>query len=204
MTRCRIAVWMGAVLIVQLRGLRAQGRQDVSTSKPKIVITGLPGCGKTTAVTEIVAALAGVRVAGFYTEEIREGDARKGFGWRRLDGPSGILSHVSFKGRPRVGKYGVDVAGFEESVLGVLDIEQTEADLYVIDEIGKMECLSQRFVTAVRRLLASDRAVLATVAKKGTGLIDQVKRHPDIQLLNLTRERHEQLVGQIVQLLSGL
>jgi nucleoside-triphosphatase THEP1 len=37
----------------------------------KILLTGLPGCGKTTAVMKVVAALACENVTGFYTEIIR-------------------------------------------------------------------------------------------------------------------------------------
>ena len=84
------------------------------TKSAKILLTGLPGCGKTTAVMNIIASLECEKVAGFYTEEIREGKTRKGFGWKRLDGAGGILAHVDFKSRFKVGRYGVDVAGFEK------------------------------------------------------------------------------------------
>lgn len=144
------------------------------------------------------------KVAGFYTREIREGGSRKGFGWTRLDGTSGIIAHVDIKGRFKVGKYGVDVAGFEESVVPVLDIKQNDAELFIIDEIGKMECLSGKFVAAVRRLFSSDRSVLATVAQKGGGLISQVKQMPGARLFNLTRQNRDKTIAEILQVLSFL
>jgi nucleoside-triphosphatase len=170
----------------------------------KILLTGLPGCGKTTAVMRIIENLDSGKVAGFYTQEIRTGGVRKGFSWAGLDGTEGILAHVDIKGSARVGKYGVDVAGFERSVAGILDIDQTGAELFVIDEIGKMECFSGKFVTAVRRLFASDRSVLATVAQKGTGLISEVKNHPAAKLFNLTRQNQDKTVAEIPQMLSFL
>lgn len=167
-------------------------------------MTGLPGCGKTTAVAKAIESLKCRKAVGFYTKEIRKGNVRKGFGWNRLDGASGTLAHLEFKSRFTVGKYGVDIAGFENEVLPVLDVEQGDAELFVIDEIGKMECLSEKFVAAVRRLLACDKALLATVAIKGTGLISEVKTIPDAKLFNLTRENRDETLSEIVEILSSL
>ena len=176
----------------------------MSSKSAKILLTGLPGCGKTTAVMQIIANLDPKKVTGFYTQEIRQNDKRKGFRWRCLDGVEGILAHVEIKGPQRVGKYGVDVAGFEKSVVPVLDIERTEVELFVLDEIGKMECLSKKFIAAVRRLFASDKSVLATVAQKGTGLISEVKNFPGTKLFNLTRQNSDKTVAEISQILSFL
>jgi len=170
----------------------------------KILLTGLPGCGKTTAVMKIIAHLDPKKVAGFYTQEIRENNTRKGFSWTRLNGATGILAHVNTKSPCKVGKYGVDVTGFEKSVVPILDINHSDAELFIIDEIGKMECFSKKFVTAVRQLFASDKSVLATVAKKGKGLISDVKNHPDTKLFNLTTKNRDKIIAEISQILSFL
>jgi nucleoside-triphosphatase len=170
----------------------------------KILLTGLPGCGKTTAVMQIIESLNCKKVAGFYTQEIRQGSKRKGFRWMCLDGSTGVLAHVDIKGPFKVGKYGVDVAGFEKSVVSVLDIEQSDTKLFLIDEIGRMECLSGKFVAAVRQLFTSDKSVLATVAQKGKGLISEVKKYPDTRLFNLTRQDRDETIAEILQILSFL
>lgn len=170
----------------------------------KILLTGLPGCGKTTAIMRIIGNLDRKKVAGFYTQEIRHNNTRKGFRWTCLDGHTGILAHIDIKGHFRVGKYGVDVPGFEELVVPVLDIEQSDIELLVIDEIGKMECLSEKFVGAVRRLFASEKSLLATVAKKGGGLIFEVKNHPGTRLFNLTRQNRDKTIAEILEILSFL
>jgi nucleoside-triphosphatase len=174
------------------------------TRSAKILLTGLPGCGKTTAVIKILKNLNCERAAGFYTQEIREGDKRKGFRWSRLDGATGKLAHIDIKGPFRVGKYGVDVTGFERAVVPVLDTEQTDAELYILDEIGKMECLSGKFVTAARRLFDSEKPVLATVAQKGSGLISEVKKYTNIQLFKLTSGNRDKTIAEIAQILSFL
>jgi nucleoside-triphosphatase len=175
----------------------------MAASIPKILLTGLPGCGKTTAIIQIVEDLKDIKVAGFYTQEIRQNNKRKGFRWTSLDGNSGILAHVNIKGLSRVGRYGVDVAGFEESVVPIIDIEQKDVELFVIDEIGKMECMSEKFVAAVKRLFASDKSLLVTVAQKGGGLISEVKSYPCTKIFHLTHHDYNKIVAEILQILSS-
>lgn len=150
----------------------------------------------------ILERLKGVKAAGFYTEEIRQGDRREGFRWKRLDGKEGILSGVDIKGRLRVGRYGVDVAGFERDVVPVLELNQGDVDVFVIDEIGKMECLSEKFVEAVRKLLAGDKPVVATIAIKSGGFISEAKKAAGIELLTITERNREAVVEQIMKKLS--
>jgi nucleoside-triphosphatase len=176
----------------------------MSSKSAKILLTGLPGCGKTTAVMQIVENIDLKKVAGFYTQEIRENNTRKGFSWTRLDGATGILAHIDIKSPFKVGKYKVAVDGFEKSIVPVLDVERSDAELFIIDEIGKMECFSKKFITVVRRLFESDRSVLATVARKGTGFISEVKNFPGTKLFNLTTQNRDKTITEILQILSFL
>lgn len=153
---------------------------------------------------QIIESLNCKKVAGFYTQEISQNNIRKGFRWTRLDGATGVLAHVDIKGTFKIGKYGVDITGFEKSVVPVLDSERSDIKLFVIDEIGKMECLSKKFVSAIRQLFASERSVLATVAQKGTGLISEIKSYPFVRLFNLTRQGFDEKITEILSVLSFL
>jgi nucleoside-triphosphatase len=167
------------------------------TSYPRhFLITGPPGCGKTTLLVRLARQLADLRPAGFYTEEIREGGARQGFRLVGLDGREGVLAHVRFRGGPRVGRYGVDVAGFE-AFLDASELARSDSPLLFIDEIGKMECLSTRFVALVRGLLASGRTVVATVALNGPGLIAEVKGRSDCELVTIDPGNRERMLGDL-------
>jgi nucleoside-triphosphatase len=86
----------------------------------------------------------------------------------------------------------------------VLDINRTDAELFIIDEIGKMECFSKKFITAVRHLFASDRSVLATVAKKGKGFISEVKNYPGTKLFYLTAQSRDETITEISQIFLSL
>jgi len=171
---------------------------------PKILLTGLPGCGKTTAIMQIARSLNNKRLTGFYTQEIRRNNRRKGFSWIDSDGNSGTLAHIDIRSPFKVGRYGVDIEGFEESVVPLLHVRRTNAELFIVDEIGRMECFSQQFVRAVQTLFASERAVLATVAQKGHGLIAEVKAYADIKILTLNRSNYDKTVTEILRILSYL
>ena len=166
------------------------------TAGNNLLLTGLPGCGKTTVVRRLLERLEGLRLAGFYTEEIREHGRRLGFNAVGLGGRSAILAHVDVASPIRVGRYGVDLAAFEPLVAAELD---RPADLCVIDEIGKMECSSTLFIAAVHRWLDSPAPVLAAIALHGGGFISEVKARPDVELVTVTPGNREQLPAQLAE-----
>ena len=164
-----------------------------------ILITGMPGVGKTTLVCTIAERLDGV--AGFYTEEIREGGTRKGFRLITFDGHEQVLSHVNIRSPHRVGKYGVDVDGFDKFLREQFDV--SSARVVVIDEIGKMECFSRLFQSKVREVLDCPVPAVFTIARKGGGFIAEVKARPDVKLIQVTRSNRETLADEIVHELQS-
>jgi nucleoside-triphosphatase len=175
------------------------------TSLPKpthiLLLTGTPGIGKSTLIGKVVSQLSHYRIGGFYTEEIREAGKRKGFRLVTFNGEEGIMAHVNFDHHYRVSKYGVDVAmidHFADTTLTLTD----DIDVYLIDEIGKMECFSQRFVTRVETLLNSSKPVIATIAKKGSGLIEKAKQWPGSELWELTFANRDARVAEVSKWLA--
>ncbi len=163
-----------------------------------ILLTGVPGCGKTTLIRRLAYELEGLGPAGFFTEEIRLQGQRRGFRLTGLDGSKGLLAHVDFHGGPRVGRYGVDVARFVD-FLNALKLDQAATLLVFLDEIGRMECLSEHFTHLVRRLLDSPKTIVATVALKGGGFIAEVKQRPDVQLIEIDPRNRDRLVEDLVK-----
>jgi nucleoside-triphosphatase len=161
-----------------------------------LLLTGAPGIGKTTVIRTVAGTLTGWRLGGFFTEEIRAGRERQGFALVTFDGRRALMAHVDRPSGPRVGKYGVDVDVVEAMARSALATRQG-VDLYLVDEIGKMECLSAEFVQAMRALLAAEVPLVATIGQHGVGFIAEVKRRPDVVLWELTRANRHGMPGRV-------
>jgi len=162
-----------------------------------ILITGRPGVGKTTLVKRLLSQLKSYCPVGFYTEEIRTGGIRRGFKLVGVDGRELILSHVGIQSQYKVGKYCVDVAAFDSYMI-TLDHSKQGVKLVLIDEIGKMECMSSRFMRFVEDALNSREHVIATVGLRGGGLISEVKRRSDSILYQITENNRMHLAAEIL------
>ncbi|NTW59080.1 MAG: AAA family ATPase [Nitrospirae bacterium] len=169
-----------------------------------ILITGLPGSGKTTLIQKLAIELREYGPIGFFTEEIREHGVRKGFKLTSLDQKrSGVLAHVDIKGLHRVGKYGVDLEAFE-LFLGTLPLFDPLPRIVIIDEIGRMECLSAGFQHLVASLLDAPAPFMATIALKAGGFIDEVKHRHDILLYEIIGRNRDALLTVIAGLIRSL
>jgi nucleoside-triphosphatase len=162
-----------------------------------ILITGYPGVGKTTLIIRLAREMMHYRPVGFYTTEIRKRGIRQGFKLVSLDGRSDLLAHVDIKSPLHVGKYGVDVAGFEKFLTGI-DFYGAGTPYVIIDEVGKMECLSSRFSKLILNLLDSDKTLIATIAYKGPAFIADIKGRRDVSLMEMQSENRNDLFADIL------
>jgi nucleoside-triphosphatase len=70
-------------------------------------------------------------------------------------------------------------------------------EIVIIDEIGKMECLSPPFREALVQVLNSPNRVVATIAMKGTPFIEEVKSRPDVVLLQVSESNRSSLAESL-------
>ena len=169
----------------------------VGLTKKNLLITGLPGIGKTTLIKKLSEELRYLHPAGFYTAEIREEGIRKGFELVSLEGRRGVLSHINIKSPYRVGRYKVDIKSFEDFLDGISFFDDSTG-LVIIDEIGKMECFSDQFKKLIKELLDSEKWVIATIALKGSGLIEEIKKRQDVKLFEITKGNRDFLLREIL------
>jgi nucleoside-triphosphatase len=159
---------------------------------PKIGITGMPSVGKTQTLVKIIEFLEenGYTVEGMITEPIMEKKKRVGFyvaDWQTKE--KEVFAHVDIDSKDKVGRYGVDISILEK--VGIPAIEKAIADkdinIIIIDEIGKMEMLSERFCEIVIEALDSDKPIMVTLHKKSRSpLLQDVRRRDDIRILEVT------------------
>ncbi len=175
--------------------------------KVKIGLSGLPGSGKTTTILRIIPMLKeeGFSVGGVVTEEIREKGRRVGFYIKDIvTGEKKVMAHVDFRTRVRVGKYYVDTKVVDDLGTRALMYALENCDVIVIDEIGKMEMGSKKFMEAVREVLDSDKWVILTMHKKSrTPLLQEIRRRDDMRILEVTPINRNLLPFRVISLIKG-
>jgi nucleoside-triphosphatase len=166
-----------------------------------ILLTGLPGIGKTTIIQKVVRDLTRP-AGGFYTREIREGSTRKGFRIISLDGREGLLAHRDFTGPFRVGRYGVNVADIERIAVNALEQALENSGCLIIDEIGRMELFSQRFQRCVLQCLDASTTVLGTIQRARTPFLDRIRSREDVEIITVTTTNRNDLPSNILRMLD--
>jgi nucleoside-triphosphatase len=176
---------------------------ELPTTAKNLLLTGAPGCGKTTVLRRVVERLSDLRLAGFLTVELREHGQRVGFEAIDLSGQRTILAHVRSRSPVRVGRYGVEpdrlIPLVEENLLRPTG----PVDAFLIDEIGKMECYCPDFVAAVRTILEGPAPVLASIALRGGGFIAEVKARPDVRIIEVAPGNRDELPKRLAERLRG-
>lgn len=176
--------------------------------KRVLILTGAPGVGKTTVLTNTVNALKadGFSVGGMISKEAREGNTRVGFEIIDLtNGKHGWLAHINLKNGPKVGKYHVNMEDLEN--IGVKAIMQAveKCSAIAIDEVGPMELYLQKFKGAVIEALESKKPVLVIVhAKARDSLIAEAKQRKDAQVFEVTAANRDSLPQQLTNQLLAL
>ncbi len=173
----------------------------------KVGITGLPGAGKTQALVKVIEMLEeeSLVVGGMVTEPIVEGGKRVGFyvmDWRSKR--KAVFAHIETESKFYVGKYGVNLESLDTVGVEALVDASKNADVIVIDEVGKMEVESERFVKAVKDAMDVDKPIILTLHKKSRNpLLQDIRRRDDVRILEVTPINRNLLPYKIIKLMKG-
>lgn len=181
---------------------------DACSGITNLLVTGPPGCGKSTLIMRVLTRIS-VAAGGFTTAEMRTpGGSREGFLITGLSGAEGVLAHVKFKAGPRVGRYRVNLDDLER--IGAAEIERAVDDvstaLIVVDEIAKMELFSKRFRRAVALALESTKPLLGTIQIRRDPFLDLIRARIDTEIISIDRrtiaDAEARIVSHIARMLG--
>ncbi len=77
--------------------------------------------------------------------------------------------------------------------MAVPSIKPIANQVIIMDEIGKMECFSSRFMAASQQALDSPNMVVGTITFGGTDYIELVKKREDIEIIEVTPLNRDEL-----------
>ena len=165
-----------------------------------VFLTGEIGCGKSTALRSVLDGLQGVKIKGlqtYYNEprgsETKRlylrafGDTEQGTFLAEL--PGGDLSRIT--------------SVFNEEGSALLKSARDQADLIVIDEIGRLEREAFAYHEALRRCIEGDVPMLCAIRKLKAPWADWIRNHPRVRLIEVTTENRDRIPQEILDLLRG-
>ena len=157
-----------------------------------VFIAGTPGIGKTSLITRLYRDLTPLFIRGFYKEAIQEYQILKGFRLATFDIQELILAHVHIVGPERFGEFGLNIDGFNKMLTKQLKPDP-KVELFLIDEIGLMECVSQQFRRMILTIIKSKIPLIATLTSHDVLETLKIKDREDIAILNMTHKNRDAL-----------
>ncbi|MHA2393157.1 MAG: nucleoside-triphosphatase [Promethearchaeota archaeon] len=175
--------------------------------KFKILITGPPRCGKSTLIKRLIAYCneRSIHVDGFLTPEVRTRGIRIGFDIELIDKKERKkLARIGEHNTGyKLGKYDVFVNQLEEIISKLENIDLNKLDILFIDEIGKMELFSSKFVRYLRELFNMDLSIIATIGERMNHPIkDEIINKPNVVLFTLSRASQDEVFWKMLSLLK--
>jgi nucleoside-triphosphatase len=168
----------------------------VELGKVALLLTGLPGVGKTTVIKRALEGFPG-QAGGFYTEEVREGHRRMGFDIVTLSGERAPLARWGMASRHCVGGYGVDTEALDRVGVAAIDAALRQCQVVVVDEVGKMELFSTAFREVVLRVVEAGKPFLGTVTFRPHPWADRLKADPRVRVQQVTPDNRDALVATV-------
>lgn len=163
----------------------------------KIFLTGVVGVGKSTVIDRALEALpfskGGIRTA-------RLGGGSEEPKYVLTDWMTGARCEMA-RGRPS----GLEVDGAVFETVGARAIRRAveRAELVLLDELGWMEAEAPEFQRQVFAALGSPKRVLGAIRADRNPFLDAVRKHPRVEVLEVTEGNRDALVDTVVGKLTG-
>lgn len=175
-----------------------------NTMRNKVLLSGEPRVGKTTALKKIIQMIGEGNCIGFYTEEVRNEFDRVGFDCVSLDGKRQRIADVNLHSDIRMGRYGIDIEAFEDFALQAISNSSSTSKIIIIDEIGPIQFLSTKFKQQINNILTGPNCVIGSIFYNKHPDVDEIKKIPGIKIYSMTRENRNTILENILHDIQDL
>ena len=170
----------------------------------KVFLTGPIQIGKTSIIKDVLSQL-NLSYGGFQTYFGIDRRAENRFLYinsadqdYRYESENRLVSFVENK-RPQV-----DRGQFDNYGADLIRLARASKELIVMDECGNFEKEALIFQQEILRTLAADKPVLGVIKESSWGFTDRIRSHPQVCLLEVTKENRQTLAAEIIKMFQNL
>jgi nucleoside-triphosphatase len=146
----------------------------------------------------------GKSVGGILSREVRAGGKRVGFDIIDIETQASVpLARESGEPGPRIGRYRVYVENLDGFASDIIEKALSSGAIVLIDEVGPMELMSQRFRNVLRRVLRDARYAILTLHFRSRDPLLLEAREAVTRLIVLKRGEAQTAAREIVDILTG-
>lgn len=168
----------------------------------KILLTAKKGVGKSTVIQKFIDRYKDP-VNGFVISRMKDrNNENQGFVAQTFDGRMEIFSHKKLvKSKYIIGdNHNVDLDVVDNFL--VPEIEKgllNPSNLIVIDEIGRMEAFSEKFLDVVKEAINSENNILGTIVYEDEPWSIEFKKDPRVKIIEVTLKNRDHLVDELLK-----
>jgi len=176
--------------------------------KKNIFLIGSVGVGKSTIIRKVIKQLS-LNVSGFSVA--REGKKNNWNSFYLVEASSFNIGEQSKKSeynrfalRKDYSKnWEINIQVFDEMGAQLLT-SIDEADVVIMDELGRFELTAYKFQKKVEEVLSSDKPVLGVIKDESNLFLDRIRNRKDVQIFRVTLENREEVYKEVLNLIKQI
>ena len=178
----------------------------------KVAISGQPGTGKTRTVLRIAQMIEDkFQIGGFTTHPIEENDTLIGYNLKDyVTGEEELWASVRLDVKPKIpGRtpestpLGIRLDAVNRIATASVAKAIEEADLILVDEVGKLVSESKEFSAVLKEALKCGKPMLITMHKRSRNpLLQSIRKRDDLRTLEVTPINSAILPSKAVNILK--
>lgn len=133
---------------------------------------------------------------GIITCEIRNNGQREGYEIKTLKGEKAVLASVKILSDISFNKYAVNISALEVALKAVKDA-MDEEKIILIDEVGSITLLSDKFIEEVRQALSSRIPVLLIVRSGAKIFLKTLSSMSETKVYNMDKNNYSEVEKKV-------